>query len=98
MVDALSAAIDRDLERGLVARWHDESHWNRYVLERQAAQPASVHVLESNFLAPSDLEWPLPQPARILMRGKEAYGGHALLRQQPPPRRTLLQKLRSRLR
>jgi hypothetical protein len=96
MVDDLSAAIDHDLERGLVARWHDESHWNRYVLERQSARPASVHVLESNFLAPSDVEWPLPQPARILMRGKEAYGGHALLRQQPPPRRTLLQRLKSR--
>lgn len=98
MVDELSGAIDRDLARGLVACWHDESHWNRYVLERQALQPGSVHVLDSNFLAPSDVEWPLPQPTRILMRGKDAYGGHALLRQQPPPRRTLWQKLRSRLR
>lgn len=98
MVDTLSAAIDRDLERGLVARWHDESHWNRYVLERQVQKPSSVHVLESNYLTPTDLEWSLPQPARILMRGKDAYGGHALLRQQPPIRRTLLERLKSRLR
>ena len=96
MVDELSAAIDRYLELGLVARWHDESHWNRYVLDRQAENLASVRVLESNYLAPSDLEWPLPQPPRILMRGKDAYGGHSLLRQQPPPYRTLLQKLESR--
>jgi len=98
LVDDLSASIDCDLERGLVARWHDESHWNRYVLARQALQPSSVHVLESNYLAPSDCDWLLPQPVRILMRGKDAYGGHALLRQQPPTRRTLLQKLKSRLR
>ena len=99
MVDDLSDAVDRDLAQGLVACWHDESHWNRYVLALQARHPEAVHVLDSNYLVPSDLDWPLPQPARILMRGKEAYGGHALLRQQPPPPpRTLLQKLKSRLR
>jgi hypothetical protein len=99
MVDELCMAIDSDLARGLVARWHDESHWNRYVLDLQARQPEAVHVLESNYLYPTDLDWPLPEPARILMRGKEAYGGHALLRQQPPPLpRTFLQKLKARFR
>lgn len=98
MVDALSLAIDADLSRGIVARWHDESHWNCYVLALQRCQPSAVHVLDSCFLYPADVAWSLPGPPRILMRAKENYGGHELLRQQPPPPpQTLIQKLKNRL-
>jgi histo-blood group ABO system transferase len=31
--DAMRVAIDDDLARGVVARCHDESHWNRYCLD-----------------------------------------------------------------
>ena len=97
MVDELCSAIDHDLKEGLVARWHDESHWNRYVLALRDLHPEAVYVLDSNYLHPTDLDWPLPQPPRIMMRGKQAYGGHALLRQQPPVKaRSLMQKIRSR--
>ena len=97
MVDELSRAIDDDLKDGLIALWHDESHWNRYVLALRDLHPEAVHILESNFLHPTDLDWQLPQPPRIIMRGKEAYGGHALLRQQPQEKpRSLSQKIRSK--
>ena len=26
-------AIDEDAEHGITARWHDESHWNRYLID-----------------------------------------------------------------
>jgi histo-blood group ABO system transferase len=25
--------IDEDLEKGIIAVWHDESHWNRYCID-----------------------------------------------------------------
>jgi len=31
VVEQLRDAIDRDEQAGIVARWHDESHWNHYL-------------------------------------------------------------------
>jgi hypothetical protein len=96
MLDSLSLAIDADLSRGIVARWHDESHWNCYVLAFQRRQPSAVHVLDSHFLYPADVAWSLPRPPRILMRAKENYGGHEFLRQLPSaPPQSLIQKLKN---
>ena len=33
-MEQMRAAIDDDLARGIVAKWHDESHWNRYCIDR----------------------------------------------------------------
>ena len=33
-VQAMAANIDKDEANGLTARWHDESHWNRYLIDR----------------------------------------------------------------
>ena len=30
----MAAAIDADTARGITAVWHDESHWNRYLIDR----------------------------------------------------------------
>lgn len=27
--------IDEDAARGITAVWHDESHWNRYLIDRE---------------------------------------------------------------
>jgi len=97
MADEISSAIDRDLDRGIVACWHDESHWNRYVLALQKNNSRSVHVLDSNYLYPTDLPWSLHKPARILMRSKTPYGGHAVLRQQSHKSRSLLQRIKNRI-
>lgn len=32
---SLRKAIDEDREAGIIAVWHDESHWNRYLIDHQ---------------------------------------------------------------
>jgi histo-blood group ABO system transferase len=32
-VEAIAAAVDEDAARGITAVWHDESHWNRYLVD-----------------------------------------------------------------
>jgi len=50
---AMRQAIDDDLRHGLVAVWHDESHWNRYCLDR-----APAVVLPPTYCCPES--WPMP--------------------------------------
>jgi histo-blood group ABO system transferase len=52
-MEAMRAAIDEDARHGLVAVWHDESHWNRYCLDH----PPDV-VLPPTYCCPES--WPMP--------------------------------------
>jgi hypothetical protein len=67
--------IDRDTKHGIVAKWHDESHWNRYVIDR-----IDVKILSPEFLYPEG--WNIPFAPKILIRDKQKFGGHAFLRKQ----------------
>jgi hypothetical protein len=69
--------IDTDKKKGIIARWHDESHWNRYLIDR-----ADVKILPPSYLYPEG--WKLPMEASIIVRDKNNYGGHALLRNDTP--------------
>jgi hypothetical protein len=65
--------IDADEKNGVVARWHDESHWNRYLVSR-----TDVKVLSPAFLYPEG--WSLPFTQIILVRDKKKLGGHNTMR------------------
>lgn len=64
----LSANIDRDLENGIVALWHDESHWNAYLDRRAIELKISVHDLSPAYLYPEG--WTLPFQAKNILREK----------------------------
>jgi histo-blood group ABO system transferase len=64
----LRGAIDDDLRRGITAVWHDESHWNRYLVDH----PADV-VLPPSYCCPES--WRM-SGRRILALDKD----HAELR------------------
>lgn len=69
--------IDSDNARGVVALWHDESHWNKFLSERN-----NIKVLSPAYLYPEG--WVLPFDPIILIRDKTKYGGHNRLRNQKP--------------
>lgn len=36
-MEAMQASIDTDLDKGYIARWNDESHWNKYLFDNPPA-------------------------------------------------------------
>lgn len=65
--------IDQDFKTGVIAKWHDESHWNRYLINR-----SDVKILDSSYLYPEG--WNIPFDQKIIIRDKVKYGGHDFLR------------------
>ena len=72
MSKILEENINKDLQKNLIALWHDESHLNRYAID---------NANKIRILNPSYGEgWDLPFDAKILIRDKNNFGGHNFLR------------------
>jgi histo-blood group ABO system transferase len=56
--------IDDDLERGLIAVWHDESHWNRYCIDNKPTV-----ILSPSYCYPES--WDMPYPRKLLALDKD---------------------------
>lgn len=72
MCKVLSENIAIDEKNGVIARWHDESHFNKYIIDKQYT------LLPVSYVYPEVLE--LPIDVNILMRNKERYGNLSTLR------------------
>lgn len=59
----LSERINDDLSRGIIAEWHDESHWNRYCLDHKPTV-----ILSPSYCYPES--WNLPYTRRLLALDK----------------------------
>lgn len=64
---------DTDEKNQTIAVWHDESHWNKYLIDRN-----DIKRIEPSYLYPEG--WSIPFNIKILIRDKNKYGGHNLLR------------------
>ena len=73
MIKNLKEAIDIDMKNGIVAIWHDESHINKYILNKK------YKILSPEYAYPEG--WKLPFPPRILILDKNKFGGHDFLRE-----------------
>jgi histo-blood group ABO system transferase len=62
----LSERIDQDLKDGVIAVWHDESHWNRYCIDH----PPTV-VLTPSYCYPES--WQLGFRKRLLALDKDHH-------------------------
>lgn len=75
MCKLCASNIEKDLQNEVVARWHDESHLNKYILDK------SVKILPLSYIYPEIL---LSQVAdgepKILMRDKTRYASLSVLR------------------
>lgn len=56
--------INDDMKRGIIAVWHDESHWNAYLINN----PNSYKELNSSYCYPES--WQLNLPKKILALDK----------------------------
>lgn len=72
MCKQLNDNIDSDYQNNIIALWHDESHYNRFILD------CSYKLLSPSYVYPEEMEIPF-QP-KIILRDKTKYGGHNLLR------------------
>ena len=66
MIKELKRRIDVDSEKGVVALWHDESHWNRYIIGRN-----DVSVLGPGYCYPDLYDLP-GHIQQIRVRWKQA--------------------------
>lgn len=74
LINTLRHNINLDLERKVIAKWHDESHLNKYVLNRKVkALPSQYGWPEGHFLEGAS------EP-KIIIRDKAKFGGHDFLR------------------
>jgi len=72
----LETNIDRDERNGIIAVWHDESHLNKYLLNRHPK------ILDPSFGYPDG--WDLPFEPSVIIRDKNHFGGHDRLRNLAP--------------
>lgn len=67
MIKELTQRIDADLQRDIVAVWHDESHFNRYIIEKSVP----IKVLNPDYGYFEDFSQPFEQ--KILVLDKRKY-------------------------
>ena len=72
MCQQLNTNTENDLSRDVIALWHDESHLNKYILDKK------VKVLNPGYICPEGRK--LPFEIYIYTRKKKKYGGHKKLR------------------
>lgn len=75
MCEKLNNRIKQDLSKDVIALWHDESHLNRYMVNRD-----DLKILSPKFGYPEG--WILPFKAKIIIQDKShpRFGGHEYLR------------------
>jgi len=73
LIETLKKNIQIDLRQNLIALWHDESHFNHYMVGKNPL------VLSPSFGYPEDARIPFKPILCILDKTK--YGGHNFLRQ-----------------
>ncbi len=74
LIASLKANVTTDINNNIIALWHDESHLNKYLLNK------NPKIVTAAYGYPEGAKLPLEKI--ILIRDKNKYGGHAYLRNQ----------------
>jgi len=84
LIESLKNNTQVDLDNKIIAKWHDESQLNKYMLDK------NPKILSPAYGYPEGRK--LPFEPRIIIRDKNKYGGHSFLRNE---KRSLLEKINS---
>ena len=72
MISELNMNVDADSNKGIVAKWHDESHLNKYICSHK------YKLLDPGYAYPEG--WDLPFEKNIMTRDKSKYTDYDTLR------------------
>lgn len=90
LVEELARRVQQDLDKGLIARWHDESQLNRYALEREG----ETRLLSASFCRPEDFAHLAVAPV-FLVRNKAGWIDVATVKGTAKKENPLAHKLRA---
>jgi len=76
LVEVLEENVQQDLKRNVIARWHDESHLNHYLLKKKIRQLLPVYAY------PEGIDIGVSEEPIILSLDKNKFGGHEFLREE----------------
>ena len=84
--------VKQDLKNKIIAIWHDESHLNKYILNKTPL------ILPINYMYPKTVKWlketQYSKDIKMELRDKVHYGGHYYLRGAINIKNTKLNKLK----
>jgi len=74
MAEVISDRVTKDLEKGVIAKWHDESHLNRYLIDNPAALTLTPNYcfdeqfLNKNVYLSDDEPYPYQEPKIVALK------------------------------
>lgn len=74
LIETLNSNINKDLQNGIIALWHDESHLNSYMIGKRAK------ILNPDHGYPEG--WEIPFEKKVIILDKSKLGGHSFLREE----------------
>ena len=90
LVEKIRENVDADEEKGIVALWHDESHLNRYILNRK-----DFRVLSPSYCYPEG--WKIPFDKKIVVREKSKWIDMDGVRNNSNEKSSVIKKIKSRI-
>ncbi len=84
-----------DLQNRIIAQWHDESHLNKYILDKNPL------IMPINYMYPKGVDWledsEYSKDIKMYLRDKANYGGHFYLRGVIEEKNTWFNKLKYKI-
>lgn len=88
----LSFDIEKDLDNGILAIWHDESYWNAYLNNNYQEIKDNLHILSPSYLYPEG--WNIPFEKAVILRDKSKYFDTKIIKQENQKPTSFFKKIR----